>query len=76
MFKFLVYLFLFYVVSRLLFGTLLNFKPGSNTQNFHEDPNKEESKIKIKPDQQTSNKSKTKTNSSNIGEYVDFEEIK
>ncbi|MFY7733555.1 MAG: hypothetical protein ACOVSR_08725 [Bacteroidia bacterium] len=74
MFKFLVYLFLFYAVSRLLFGTLLNFKQGSNTQNFHDDPNKEESKVKIKPDQQAS--SKTKTNSSNIGEYVDFEEIK
>lgn len=74
MFKFLVYLFLFYAVSRLLFGTLLNFKQGSNTQNFHDDPNKEESKVKIRPDQQTSNK--TKTNSSNIGEYVDFEEIK
>ncbi len=76
MFKFLVYLFLFYVVSRLLFGTLLNFKQDATTQNFHDEPNNEEGKIKIKPDQQTSNKSKSKTNSSNIGEYVDFEEIK
>ena len=70
--KFLVYLFLFYVVSRFIFGTLLRVKKepkySNNKNNF-----KEDDELKVKP---TASKQDSKKNNSNIGEYVDFEEIK
>lgn len=74
MFKFLVYLFLFYSVTRFIFGTLLNFNKNAATT-----PNndiKEEEEIKIKNTANSSAQQKTKSKNSNIGEYVDFEEIK
>ncbi|MCF8429074.1 MAG: hypothetical protein K9G64_02990 [Bacteroidia bacterium] len=74
MFKFLVYLFLFYTASRFIFGTLLNYKKGNSIPN--NSPNSlDEEEIKVKPKKTSSNNNNKKTNS-NIGEYVDFEEIK
>ncbi|MFZ4798333.1 MAG: hypothetical protein ACOYMA_12625 [Bacteroidia bacterium] len=74
MFKFLVYLFLFYTATRFIFGTLLNFKK-SNTLQDNTANAIEEEEIKVKPNKTSSNNS-NKKNNSNIGEYVDFEEIK
>ncbi len=74
MFKFLIYLFLFYTASRFLFGTLLGYKKGNNIPN--NSPNSfDEEEIKVKPKKASSSNDNQKTNS-NIGEYVDFEEIK
>ncbi len=74
MFKFLVYLFIFYAVSRFIFGTLLNFKQSYTPPNKFD---KEEDLNEVKVNQQTSNRNKRgNTNDSNMGEYVDFEEIK
>ncbi len=75
MFKFLVYLFLFYSVSRFIFGTLLNFKKDGAIQDSVHETDNEEIKIKANPINPSS-KNKSKKNNSNIGEYVDFEEIK
>lgn len=74
MFKFLVYLFLFYTATRFIFGTLLNFKKSNNIDDNNNSALNDE-EIKVKPNKTTSNNSNKKTNS-NIGEYVDFEEIK
>ena len=74
MFKFLVYLFLFYTVTRFIFSTLLGYKKGNNIPN--NSPNSlEEEEIKVKPKKASTSNDNKKTNS-NIGEYVDFEEIK
>jgi hypothetical protein len=73
MFKFLVYLFLFYIVSKFIFGTLLNFKQNSSANHINNEPIVEDENVKIKST--VSSKSK-KTTNSDIGEYVDFEEIK
>lgn len=75
MFKFLVYLFLFYVVSKFIFGTLLNFKQHSTPPNFNDEKD-DDKEVKIKTNPKSSTKYSTKTNHSDIGEYVDFEEIK
>ncbi|MEI7978540.1 MAG: hypothetical protein WCI53_06820 [Bacteroidota bacterium] len=75
MFKFLVYLFLFYSVTRFIFGTLLNFK--KNTQNQNNNDNiGDESDIKINKTKNSSTKQQPSSNKSNLGEYVDFEEVK
>ncbi len=74
MFKFLVYLFLFYTASRFIFGTLLGYKKNNNIPN-HSPNSLEDEEIKVKPKKASSSNNNQKTNS-NIGEYVDFEEIK
>ncbi|MES2379571.1 MAG: hypothetical protein V4538_00930 [Bacteroidota bacterium] len=73
MFKFLIYLFIFYAASRFIFGTLFNFKQ-SYTAAPKFDQDTDDSEVKVNGPS-TANK-KTKGNSSNMGEYVDFEEIK
>lgn len=75
MFKFLVYLFLFYTVTRFIFGTLLNFKKSDSVPNPQSNYEEDEIKIKAKKPTTASSNSNKKTNS-NMGEYVDFEEIK
>jgi len=75
MFKFLVYLFLFYTVTRFIFGTLLNFKKSNSVPDPQNNYEEEEIRIKAQKPTTSSNNSNKKTNS-NIGEYVDFEEIK
>ena len=74
MFKFLVYLFLFYTASRFIFGTLLGYKKSNHSPN-HSPNSLEEEEIKVKPKKASASNDNKKTNS-NIGEYVDFEEIK
>lgn len=75
MFKFLVYLFIFYTASRFIFGTLLNFKKSNNIQDLPNNYQDEEVKIKAKKATSSTINNNKKTNS-NLGEYVDFEEIK
>jgi hypothetical protein len=74
MFKFLVYLFLFYTASRFIFGTLLGYKKSNNIPN-HSSNSLEDEEIKVKTKKASTSSNNKKTNS-NIGEYVDFEEIK
>lgn len=74
--KFLVYLFLFYVGTRFLFGTLLNFKQDSTDYNNLNKKPADADDIKIKNNKAGSVKSKGKSTNPNIGEYVDYEEIK
>jgi len=74
--KFLVYLFLFYVVTRFLFGTLLNFKQESTDYNNSNKKPTDEDEVKINTNQQKSAKNKGKSTKPDIGEYVDYEEIK
>lgn len=74
--KFLVYLFLFYVVTRFLFGTLLNFKQESTDYNNSNKKSTDEDEIKINANQHKSAKNKGNSTKPDIGEYVDYEEIK
>lgn len=76
MFKFLVYLFLFYVVSKFIFGTLLNFNQQSTPRNYGNESDDDDEEIRIKTNPKSSTKNRTKSTNSDIGEYVDFEEIK
>jgi hypothetical protein len=65
---------LFYTASRFIFGTLLGYKKSNHIPN--PSPNSlEEDEIKVKTKKASSSNNNQKTNS-NIGEYVDFEEIK
>ncbi len=74
MLKFLLYLFLFYVVSRLLFGKLTGTGIGTkiyrfNTHHHHyheSNPNAAQAK----------EGSTKKGNDNHLGDYVDYEEIK
>lgn len=80
MLKFLLYLFLFYVLSRLLFGKLLG---GSTIKtkvyrydthhhhHYNNTENQPEGKITINP----KINNQKKTNDKNLGEYVDYEEV-
>ena len=72
MFKFLIYLFLFYIVSRFVFGSLLSQKVKQSHKPNH-NFNEPEGDISVKTN---TNHKKQKGNSSNMGEYVDYEEIK
>jgi hypothetical protein len=75
MFKFLIYLFIFYAVTRFIFGTLLNFKQSYNAPTTKFD--NEDDRNDVKVNKQDTNKNKrSSSKDSNIGEYVDFEEIK
>lgn len=83
MIKFLLYLFLFYVLSRLVFGKLM----GGNTiktkvyrydthhhhYNQSQNPQQPEGKITINPNINNTTK---KSSDKNLGEYVDYEELK
>jgi hypothetical protein len=76
MIKFLFYLFLFYVVYRYVFGGF-KVKVFHYHQNNPQQPNnasnyKEEGRVTIDP--KVPQPKKTKTD--NLGEYVDYEEVK
>jgi hypothetical protein len=76
MFKFLLYLFLFYVIFRFVFGVLFKgiIRAKVININHHHYHNKEEAESKIKVDARTI---KTpKHNDKGLGEYVDYEEVK
>jgi zinc transporter ZupT len=78
MIKFLFYLFLIYIVYRLVFGRLLggSFKTKVFHQNVHHHHNQteqseQEGKVTVNP----KIKKDEKGQSGKIGEYVDYEEI-
>ncbi|MEI6881162.1 MAG: hypothetical protein EBZ58_09395 [Bacteroidetes bacterium] len=71
--KFIFYLALFYFVFKFLFGNLLKIKANHYGQNKDQQTNFEnDAEPKIKP----SNNNKSVNEDKNIGEYVDYEEIK
>lgn len=79
MIKFLIYLLLFYIASRLIFGKLLG-RPTVKTKVFrfdthhhHHYADNQKSEGSITVDKRTV---KPKPNDKNLGEYVDFEEVK
>lgn len=76
MFKFLLYLFLFYILFRFIFGTLLKgvikakvININHNHYHQHKEP---EGKIVIDP----KTVKETKHDDKNLGEYVEYEEVK
>ena len=76
MFKFLLYLFLFYILFRFIFGTLLKgvFKAkviNINHNHYHQNE-KPEGKIVIDP----KTVKNPKPDDKNLGEYVEYEEVK
>ncbi len=77
MFKFLLYLFLFYIIFRFVFGKFLGatFKTKVYRNHTHHHYNgkdeKQEGKITVDP-----RTIKTKKDDKNLGEYVDYEEVK
>ncbi len=76
MIKFLLYSFLFYFLFRFLFGGMLKIKVYNHVNHHHYPPNdankKPEGTITIDKNVEK-NKS---SNGTQIGEYVDFEEVK
>jgi hypothetical protein len=76
MFKFLLYLFLFYVIFRFffgkLFGAIVRPKVNHHTTHYHY-YNKEKQEGSVTVDPRTV---KDKKDDKNLGEYVDYEEIK
>lgn len=76
MIKFLIYLFIIYIIYKLIFGKALasSFKTKIykfDTSTSQKDNNKEqEGSITIDP------RIKSEAKSKNIGEYIDYEEIK
>ncbi|MCX6185660.1 MAG: hypothetical protein NTU43_01525 [Bacteroidetes bacterium] len=74
MIKFILYLTLFYIVFKFLFGNIFKIKVYQFNQNQNKDTqtqnNDEDLHIKSSSNNKSSNKDKS------IGEYVDFEEIK
>ena len=79
MFKFLFYLFIIYILYRLVFGRFLksSFKTKvfRNTQNryYYTSKTEQESEGKITVNPKI--KQETKGNSPKIGEYIDYEDI-
>lgn len=79
MVKFLLYLFLFYVLSRLLFGKLMGgstiktkvYRFDTHHHHYNQPTNEPDGKVTINPKINT----QKKTNSKNLGEYVDYEEV-
>lgn len=75
MFKFLLYLFLFYLGFRFLFGSLfrINVYHHFNQNNTSEKKRdtKNEASVRVDP-----NTVKKHSDDKSIGEYVDFEELK
>lgn len=86
MFKFLLYLLLFYIISRVLFGRISGSSGGFKTRVFRFDTHthhhhyhkqeepKEEGRITVNP--KINKQGKEGGNAGNIGEYVDYEEVK
>jgi hypothetical protein len=71
--KFILYLALFYFVFKFLFGNLFKVKVYHSNQNKDQQTNYEnDAELHVKP----SNTNKSVNKDKNIGEYVDFEEIK
>ena len=76
MFKFLLYLFLFYILFRFIFGNLLKgvFKAkviNVNHKHYHQN-DRPEGKIVIDP----KTIKNPKPDDKNLGEYVEYEEVK
>ena len=76
MFKFLLYVILFYVIFRYVFGGLFGSKVYNYSQHnhYHSDKPDEEQDGKVTIDPRVQQKQKTKKDQ--LGEYVDFEEVK
>ena len=71
--KFILYLALFYFVFKFLFGNLFKVKAYHYNQNKNQQTNFEnDAELHVKPN----NTNKSVNKDKNIGEYVDFEEIK
>ncbi|MES2689887.1 MAG: hypothetical protein V4658_05755 [Bacteroidota bacterium] len=76
MIKFFIYLLLFYIASRLIFGKLLG---GGKTKVFRFDTHHHHYNQGQKPEGSITVNEKTvkpKPNDKNLGEYVDYEEVK
>lgn len=77
MFKFLIYLFIIYVLYRLVFGRMVKTKVYKFDTHHHNHNNtasaKEEGSVTVNP---KIKQEKTGGNTQNIGEYVDYEEVK
>lgn len=79
MIKFLIYLLLFYIASRLIFGKLLGGSTVKtkvfrfDTHHHHYNTPHQQPEGNITVDKRTV---KSKPNDKNLGEYVDFEEVK
>lgn len=76
MFKFLLYLFLFYVVFRFVFGRILGVIAKQKvyhhtTHNHYYNGEKREGSVTVDP-----RTVKDKKDDKNLGEYVDYEEVK
>jgi hypothetical protein len=84
MIKFLIYLFIFYIISRLVFGRVTGTGTGFGTRIYRFDTHhhhyhkteekKEEGRITVNP--KINKGSKDGNSSDNMGEYVDYEEVK
>lgn len=82
MFKFLIYLFLIYILYRLVFGRMVGnsikakvyrFDTHHHYHNNTASAKEEEGSVTVNP---KINKQKTGGNTQNLGEYVDYEEVK
>jgi hypothetical protein len=79
MIKFLIYLLLFYIASRLIFGKLLGGNTVKtkvfrfDTHHHHYNNPQQQPEGNITVDKRTV---KPNPNDKNLGEYVDFEEVK
>lgn len=82
MLKFLIYLFIIYVLYRLVFGRMVGgtfktkvykFDTHHHYHNSNSASAKEEGSVTVNP---KINKEKSGGNTSNLGEYVDYEEVK
>lgn len=80
MIKFLIYLLLFYVLFRLIFGRFTGssvktrvFRFDTHHHHYHTDKKEEEGRITINP---KINKPAKGGDSGRIGDYIDYEEIK
>jgi len=74
MFKFLLYLGLFYIISRFVFGNLFNIKVSNFNmhQHFNKHNQEPDGNVSVKEDAKDSKSGKA----NELGEYVDYEEIK
>lgn len=80
MIKFLIYLCLFYVLFRLIFGRFTGgsfktrvYRFDTHHHHYHKTEEQQEGRITVNP---RINKDSHKGNTGNTGEYVDYEELK
>ena len=73
MFKFLLYLFLFYIILRFVFGNLFKVKVFHYHQ-YDQNKNMRNGEGNISVDHKPTGKDKK--DDSQLGEYVDYEEVK